>query len=146
GDFDATRVALQLGFPLADRAARGTAAAARANERQAEAERARIRKTIHAEVLDAIASLETAAQRIEAARSARQAAETQLSTEQDRFAGGSPTSFRVLPRQNDLSRARLDEISALTDYRLARTELARATGSLPAEPRSLHTPTQEKSQ
>ena len=29
-----------------------------------------------------------------------------------------------------LSRARLEEISALTDYRTARTEMARATGSL----------------
>jgi len=36
----------------------------------------------------------------------------------------------VLTRQNDLSSARLDEISARTEYLIARTELARATGSL----------------
>ena len=36
----------------------------------------------------------------------------------------------MLTRQNDLSRARLDEISALTDYRMARAEMGRATGSL----------------
>jgi hypothetical protein len=35
-----------------------------------------------------------------------------------------------LTRQNDLARARLDEISALTDYRTARTAVSRATGSL----------------
>jgi len=67
--------------------------------------------------------------RIEAARSGREAAEVQLSAERDRYETGMSTNFLVLTRQNDLSRARLDEISALTDYRMARTEMARATGS-----------------
>jgi len=39
----------------------------------------------------------------------------------------------VLTRQNDLSRARLAEIEARTDYLTARTELGRATGSLLAD-------------
>ena len=50
---------------------------------------------------------------------------------------GLSTNFLVLTRQNDLSRARLDEITALTDYRTARTELARATGQL-IEERGIH--------
>jgi outer membrane protein TolC len=41
----------------------------------------------------------------------------------------------VLTRQNDLSQARLTEISAQTDYRTARTEMARVTGSLLEERR-----------
>ena len=130
GDFDATRVALVLGLPLGNRAARGNAAVARHVEQQAQADLARVRKTIRAEVLDAAAAVETAGQRIEAARSGREAAEVQLSAERDRYATGLSTNFLVLTRQNDLSRARLDEISALTDYRTARTEMARATGSL----------------
>jgi outer membrane protein TolC len=36
----------------------------------------------------------------------------------------------VLTRQNDLSRARLDEIAAQTDYRQSATELARTSGAL----------------
>jgi outer membrane protein TolC len=36
----------------------------------------------------------------------------------------------VLTRQNDLAAAQLAEIAALTDYRKAQTELARAKGSL----------------
>jgi len=130
GDFDAARVALVLGLPIRNRAARGSAEAARRVERQAEAELASVRKAIRAEVLDAAAALETADQRIGAARAGREAAETQLSAERDRFATGLTTNFLVLTRQNDLSRARLDEISALTDYRRARTEMARARGSL----------------
>lgn len=130
GDFDATRVALVLGLPIGNRAARGNAAVARHVERQSETDLVRVRKAIRAEVLDAAAALETAGQRIEAARSGREAAEVQLSAERDRYDTGLSTNFLVLTRQNDLSRARLDEISALTDYRTARTEMARATGSL----------------
>ena len=129
-DYDAARVALVLGFPIRNRAARGEAAMARHAERQAQAELARVRKSIRAQVLDAAAAVETAGQRIEAARAGREAAEIQLSAERDRYATGLSTNFLVLTRQNDLSRARLDEISALTDYRTARTEMARATGSL----------------
>lgn len=130
GDFNAVRVGLVLGLPIGNRAARGSAAAARSVERQAEAELTRVRKTIRAEVLDAAAALETTGQRIEATRSGREAAEVQLAAEEDKYATGLSTNFLVLTRQNDLSRARLDEISALTDYRMARTEMGRATGSL----------------
>jgi len=137
GDFDAARVGVVLGLPILNRAARGNAEAARHLERQAEADLARVRNTIRAEVLDAAAALQTAGQRIEAARAGREAAEVQLSAERDRYGSGLSTNFLVLTRQNDLSRARLDEISALTDYRTAVTEMARATGSL-IEERGIH--------
>jgi outer membrane protein TolC len=130
GDYDAARVALVLSLPLPNRSARAAATIARSIERQAEADLVRVRKEIQAEVLDAAAVIQTASQRIEATRSAREAAEIQLAAEADRYATGLSTNFLVLTRQNDLAQARLDEISALTDYRRARTELARATGSL----------------
>jgi outer membrane protein TolC len=59
----------------------------------------------------------------------------QLQSEQERYAVGLSTNFLVLTRQNDLARARLDEITALIDYRNARTEAGRATGSLLEERR-----------
>ena len=135
GDFDDTRIGLVLGIPLGNRRARGARAGALSLERQAEADLARARKAVRAEVLDAAAALETAGQRIEAARSAREAAEVQLDAERERYSVGLSTNFLVLTRQNDLSRARLDEISVLTDYRTARSEMARATGSLIEERR-----------
>ena len=128
--FNAARVALVLGLPIRNSSARGAAESARHIERQAQAEIAFVRKSIRAQVLDAAATLETAGQRIEAARSGRQAAEVQLAAEKDRYDTGLSTNFLVLTRQNDLSRARLDEISALSDYHTARTELARADGTL----------------
>lgn len=133
GDFEDARVALVLGIPLGNRAARAATSAARSGERQAEADLARVRKAVRAEVLDAAAGLEAARQRIEAARAAREAAEIQLAAEREQYAVGLSTNFLVLTRQNDLSRARLEEISARADYRTARAEMARATGSLLAE-------------
>jgi outer membrane protein TolC len=130
GDFDDKRIALELGLPIGNRTARADTEIARAAERQASAELARIRKLIRAEVLDAAATLETAEGRIEAARAAREAADVQLSSERERYEAGLSTNFLVLTRQNDLAGARLSEIEALTDYRTARAELARATGSL----------------
>lgn len=130
GDFDDSRVGLVFGLPLGNRSSRAAAATAAASTRQAEAELARARKLIRAEVLDAASALETTAGRIEATRAAREAAEVQLGAEQERYAVGLSTNFLVLTRQNDLARARLDENAALTDHRIARTRMARATGSL----------------
>src|SRR5262249_38782861 len=113
-----------------NRSARSAVASAQSAERQAEARLVGARKAICAEVLDAAAALETAAQRVTAARAGREAAQIQLDAERDRFTTGRSTNFLVLTRQNDLSRARLDEIEARTDYEAARTSLALATGSL----------------
>ena len=129
-DYDDARLSLQLQVPLGNRAARANARIAADTERQAEADVAGTQKAIRAEVLDAAAAVETAAGRIDAARAERKAAQVQLSAEQDRFSAGLSTNFLVLTRQNDLASARLSEIQALTDYRAALAEMARATGSL----------------
>jgi outer membrane protein TolC len=130
GDFDDRRIALELGLPIGNQAARANAEIARQTELVAAAELSRFRKQIRAEVLDAAAGVETTRGRIEAARAARQAAEVQLSSERERYDVGLSTNFLVLTRQNDLAGARLTEIEAQTDYLTARAELARATGSL----------------
>jgi outer membrane protein TolC len=142
GDFHSARVGLALELPIRNRTAKGRAAAAKSFQKQAEAELTRTRKTIRAEVIDAAARLETAGQRIDAARSGREAAEIQLAAERDRYATGLSTNFLVLTRQNDLSAARLDEIEAITDYRTARTEMARASGML-IEERGIQVSTEE---
>src|SRR5207248_3988559 len=65
----------------------------------------RSRQDVAVEVRNAYTALETAAQRIEAAKAGRAAAETQLSAEKDRFGVGLSTNFFVLTRQNELSQA-----------------------------------------
>jgi outer membrane protein TolC len=130
GRFEDTWAGLEFRIPLGNRAARAEAAIARGTALQAAADLTRARKTVRAEVLDAAAALDTTGQRIDAARAGREAAEVQLAAERDRYAAGLSTNFLVLTRQNDLARARLDEIASLTDYRIARAGMARATASL----------------
>jgi len=130
GGLDDTRAGLVFSIPIRNRTAKSAAAIARSAERQAAAELERTRKVVRAEVLDAAAAVDTAFQRVEAARAALDAAQIQLDAEQDRFDAGLSTNFLVLTRQNDLEGRRIDEISARTDYLVARTEMARATGTL----------------
>jgi outer membrane protein TolC len=124
------RVGLTLSVPLGNRSAKAAAAAARAGERRAAAELGRVRQAVRVEVLNASAAVEAAAERVAAARAAREAAEIQLASEKERFGVGLSTNFLVLTRQNELSRARLDLIEALSDHRKALTELERAAGLL----------------
>jgi outer membrane protein TolC len=127
------RVGLSLAFSLSRRAAGASAAIAEAQERRATAELERVRQAVRVEVLDATAGVGTTSERVGAARAAQEAAEVQLQSEEERFRVGISTNFLVLTRQNDLSRARLDLIEALSDHRKALTELERASGRLLGE-------------
>jgi len=135
GGFSNGHLGLVFEVPIGNRTARAAAAVAASTQRQAETQLAQLRNAVRAEVLDAAAALQTAEQRISASRAAREAAEVQLSAERDRFGAGLSTNFLVLTRQNELAQARLEEIASVHDYRSARTEVARATGSLLEERR-----------
>jgi HAE1 family hydrophobic/amphiphilic exporter-1 len=123
-------VGVSFDVPIGRREARAQVAAAEADRRRISTTMAGVNERIATEVLNAATALDTAAGRIQAARAGLVAAQTQLRAEQDRFAAGLSTNFFVLTRQNDLAAAQLAEISALTDYRKAQTELSRAKGSL----------------
>ena len=135
GRFPDASIGLALTLPLGNRAARADAVAARSSRAQAELALLKVRQGVEVEVRNAAVSLETAGQRVVAARAARAAAETQLKAEEERFEAGLSTSFFVLTRQNDLTQALLSETAAMADLRKARVELSRAGGTLLAERR-----------
>ena len=128
--FPDARVGVSLEIPIGQHAARGQLGAATSGRLQAELALARLEEQIAVEVRNAATAIETAAGRVQAARAGLAAAEIQLRAEQDRFSVGATSNFFVLTRQNDLASAQLAEIAALTDYRKAVTDLARATGTL----------------
>jgi outer membrane protein len=128
--FPDASIGLALTVPLSNRAARADYAIARSAERQAVIGIEQLRQRIAVEVRNAALALKTAAQRIEAAHSGRLAAETQLGAEKERFGVGLTTNFFVLTRQNELAAAQVTETAALTDYRKAMTDFARAVGTL----------------
>lgn len=137
GRFPDASVGLAFSLPLGNRSARADAARVRSARAQAGLALLRARQQVGVEVRNAVVALETAGQRLAAARAGGAAAETLLRAEEDRFAAGLTTSFFVLTRQNDLTQARVAETQALADLRRARVEYARATGTLLAE-RQIH--------
>ncbi len=123
-------IGLSLTVPIFNRSAKGDVAIAKAQKSQAEILLSQQRQRVAVEVRNAVLTLETAAQRIDAAKAGRSAAETQLAAEKERYNVGLSTNFFVLTRQNDLATAVLTEIAALTDYRKALTDYARTAGTL----------------
>jgi outer membrane protein len=128
--FPDVAVGLSFSLPIMNRAAKANLAVAKSQEEQAKISASQTNQRIVADVRDAVFDLTVQKQRLEAARAGRAAAETQLFAEQERFAVGLSTNFLVLTRQNDLTSARVTEISALTDYRRAAIEFARSQGTL----------------
>lgn len=126
-------VGVSYTVPIGNRAAKGDLAVAEIGRKQAQSIVAQLTQRVGVEVRNAIASLQTAAQRLQAAEAGREAAIVQLQAEQDRYDAGLTTSFFVLTRQNDLAQAELTETAARTDYRRAVAEYLRATGTLLGE-------------
>ena len=117
-------------MPVFNRSAKADVAIARAGRTQAAISLAQQRQRVAVEVRDAVLTLQTAAQRIDAARAGHTAADTQFRAEKERFDVGLSTNFFVLTRQNELAQAVLTETNALTDYRRALTDFARSAGTL----------------
>ena len=82
------------------------------------------------ELRTAIRGLDTADRSVRAAAKFRTLAERSLDAEQRKFLNGTSNNFFVAQRQDDLSRARLAELSALIQHRKAATALRAAMGVL----------------
>jgi outer membrane protein TolC len=129
-EFPDASLGVSFVIPIGNTAAKQEVAIARAQRRQSTATLDAARQRVALEVRNALASLDSAEQRIEAAQAAVQAAEVQLQGERDRFEAGVTNTFFILTRQNDLTAARVAETVAVTDQRKAETELARAMGTI----------------
>lgn len=129
-DFPDASLGIAVSIPIGNTAAKQDVAIARAVRRQSEAVREQMRSRIAMEVRNALAGLESARERVDAAAAARAAAEVQLQAERDRYEAGTSNTYFILTRQNDLAAAEMAQTNALADLRKAETELARATGTL----------------
>lgn len=128
-DFRSIEVGLSFQLPLRNRAAEGDLAVSVADTRRLEALQSRVEQFIEADVRNSLQAVETARQRVEAARAAVLASREQLDSEMRRFAAGETTNFLVLTRQNEYSAARATEVRALSDLNKAIANLYRAFGT-----------------
>jgi HAE1 family hydrophobic/amphiphilic exporter-1 len=130
GNFSDASAGLSISIPLGRRAARGEVSRALAARGETGERLAQTRARIAFEVANAVTAVQTAAERIDAARAGLTAAETQLRAEQERFAAGIGSNFLVLTRQSELATAQLAELTAIADHSKALVELGRAAGTL----------------
>lgn len=128
-DFRAVRVGVEIGWSVTNRTAEANLGRATAEGRKIDTQREALEQRVSREVRNALQSVQTARQRVDAARASREAAEVQLRSEQRRYEAGLSTTYFVLERQNELSAARGRELQALTDYNKAVADLQRVLGT-----------------
>jgi len=116
---------VNIAFPFRNRTAKANLGAALATGRQLELQQKQTIQNIQIDVRNALQAVESARQRIDAAKSGRVNAEAQLAGEEQKFKAGLSQNFLVLQRQNDLSFARGQELRANTDYNKAVADLQR---------------------
>lgn len=133
GNFEGWRVALNLTYPIQNRAAEAQFAKAEVAKERALAELRELELQVATEVRRAVRGLETAGQQIDSARVSRRLQERTLEAEQKRYDNGMSTSYRVLEIQRDLIDAANREVAAVTGYRTALAEFLRVTGTLNEE-------------
>ncbi len=122
-------VGMTISFPFRNRTARANLTGAEIQQEQIAAQTRSQEQLIIAEVRNAVQAVETARQRVVAARRGRENAEIQLQGERKLYDAGRSTTFILFQRENALTNARNAEIRAETDYNKALADVQRATST-----------------
>jgi outer membrane protein TolC len=132
GDNDATAGSIGLTFslPIQNRAARGTAEAARAAEEGARLDAHDLELSIRDGVARLAAQIRSAGARIEYARASVGFAQQNLEAEQARFEVGRSTNNDVLLRQQELKQAQISVARAVVDLLEADAALSALGGDI----------------
>lgn len=121
-------VGVQLNIPLRNRAAQADMVRDQLALRQQELRLQVLVNQIRVDVQNALIGLQQARARYQTATKTRVLQEQTLDAEQKKYALGASTIFFVIQAQRDLAQAQASEVSALTAYSRAKTDLNRATG------------------
>lgn len=124
-DFPTWNLAINISYPLGQSATDAQYARARVQRNQAAAQLRALELQVATEVTNAALQVDSGLTRYEAARAARELAETRLQAEQSRFDVGLSTNFFVVQAQRDLATAQNSELRALLDYRRALVDFQR---------------------
>ncbi len=130
GYFPTFNIALIVGYPLQGRVARGLRGGASEELTQAKVAMASVAQRIGVEARNALQSYESALSKLNAARRAREDAETVYASEVRKFRNGESTTYLVLQRQVQLAQARGAELQAQTQLNESIVELERVQGTI----------------
>jgi outer membrane protein TolC len=120
---------IKLTIPLDNLSARNSYKKAKLQQEQLLLKFKQTEQSIMIQIDNDIRAVESAAEKIKATRQAREYAEAALDAEQKKLESGKSTNYQVLQFQRDLTTAQTAEISALSDYNKALTQLAHDEGS-----------------
>ncbi len=129
GSYQSVTAGLTIEWNPRNRSAEASYEQAVINERRLQLTRRQLEQLIVAEVRGSLQALETARQRIQAARSSERAASEKLESEIRLYQTGESTNFLVLTRQNELLDSRRRVIGAALLYNKAVSRLDQAIGS-----------------
>ncbi len=129
GNYQSAQVGVQMDFTMHNHAANAALSQTAIAERRLKLEQARAEQTIEAQVRNAVQSIQTARQRVTAARAGETAAKEKLDSETRLYQTGESTNFFVLTRQNEYLDARRRAVVAQLDFNKAVARLEQALGS-----------------
>lgn len=129
GNYQSLQAGLNIEWNPRNRAAEASYEQAIINERRLQLTRRQLEQLIVAEVRGSLQAIETARQRIEAARASERAASEKLDSEIRLFQTGESTNFLVLTRQNELLDSRRRVVGAELLYNKAAARLDQAIGA-----------------
>lgn len=113
------QVGVTVSYPFGRTALEASYAQAQVQKRQQELNLRATELRIQREVRDAARLVQNSYQRVQAARAAREASETQLAAEERRNTVGLSTTLDLQIRQRDLAQARVIELNAMIQYNQA---------------------------
>jgi len=129
GDYPTTLVELRVSLPIMNRTAKANLGASLAEGRRLDHQMRAVEQTIEAEVRNALQCIDSAQQRLAAARAKQESAEQEYQSEERRFGNGASTLFLVQQRQlnmvtskSQVYRAEADLNEAVSLLELARGE------------------------
>ncbi len=131
--FDNWSVELRLELPLRNRTAKARLADANLSLRESQVRLQTTEGQVMMQIRDAMRTLSTARQSIDASRGAIRAVEEQLIAVRSRFEAGLTTSYEVLAVLDLLARARTRELRALMEQNIAQAALQMSEGSIMEE-------------
>jgi len=129
GSFQSVQAGLNIEWNPRNRAAKAQLEQATIAERRLKLSRAQLEQGIGVEVRGALQALESARQRITAARASETAAQEKLSSEIRLFQTGESTNFLVLTRQNELLDSRRRVTAAVLQLNKAVARLHQVLGT-----------------
>jgi HAE1 family hydrophobic/amphiphilic exporter-1 len=129
GSFQSFQAGVSLELNLRNRTAQAQVAQAAIAAKKLQAERAKWEQAIQVQVRTSLQSIQTARQRISAARANELAAKEKLESETRLFQTGESTNFLVLTRQNEYLDARRRAVVADLELNRAAARLEQALGA-----------------